>query len=96
MRGIACKINRVFGHRLNKEDVMGRMQKKTFNSPDEVRNFDKGQLEIVNLGSITFGRATLQPGWRWSVIGETPCGYEVMRSTPLTIPCVRTVARCNG
>ena len=45
---------------------MGRMQKKSFTTPDEVRNFDKGQLEIVNLGSITFGRATLRPGWRWS------------------------------
>jgi hypothetical protein len=42
------------------------MQKKTFTAPDEVRNFDKGQLEIVNLGSITFGRAILRPGWRWS------------------------------
>ena len=45
---------------------MGRMQKKNFTTPDEVRNFDKGQLEIVNLGSITFGRAILRPGWRWS------------------------------
>ena len=78
MRGIACKINRVFGHRLNKEDAMGRMQKKTFNSPDEVRNFDKGQLEIVNLGSITFGRATFRPGLEVVCIGETPCRNEVM------------------
>jgi len=34
--------------------------------PDEKRSFDKGQLELVTLGGITFGRATLQPGWKWS------------------------------
>jgi hypothetical protein len=46
---------------------MGKMEKKSFTSPDEVRNFDKGQLEIVKIGSITFGRATFQPGWKWSL-----------------------------
>jgi hypothetical protein len=35
-------------------------------SPDEKRSFDKGELELVTLGGVTFGRATLQPGWKWS------------------------------
>jgi hypothetical protein len=35
-------------------------------SPDETRTFEKGKLELVTIGGITFGRATFQPGWRWS------------------------------
>lgn len=45
---------------------MAQMQKKTFSQPDETRTFEKGRLELVTLGGVTFGRATLQPGWRWS------------------------------
>jgi len=42
------------------------MQKKTLNSPDEVRTFEKGKLELASVGTVTFGRAVLQPGWKWS------------------------------
>ena len=38
---------------------------KNFDSPDEVRTFEKGKVEIVNLGSVIIGRATLEPGWSW-------------------------------
>ena len=47
-------------------DVMAKMEKKALSAPDERRSFDKGQLELVTLGGVTFGRATLQPGWKWS------------------------------
>lgn len=39
---------------------------KRFESPDEVRTFEKGRFELVTLGGVTIGRATYQPGWRWS------------------------------
>lgn len=42
------------------------MQKRNLSHPEEKRTFDKGLLELVTLGGITFGRATLQPGWKWS------------------------------
>ncbi len=45
---------------------MNRMESKSFNRPDEERVFEKGKLEIVNVGERTVGRTTLQPGWRWS------------------------------
>ena len=45
---------------------MSKMQKKNLSQPDEKRTFDKGQVELVSLGGVTFGRATLQPGWKWS------------------------------
>jgi len=39
---------------------------KRFEAPDEVREFEKGRFEIVRLGGMTIGRATYQPGWKWS------------------------------
>src|SRR5215510_13841398 len=39
---------------------------KKFEKPDEVRTFEKGRLEVVHLGGITIGRATYEPGWKWS------------------------------
>ncbi len=45
---------------------MVKMQKRNLAVPDQVREIDKGKLELVTLDGVTFGRATLQPGWRWS------------------------------
>lgn len=45
---------------------LASIQKKSMAKPDEVRYFEKGRLEVVRLQDVTFGRATLQPGWRWS------------------------------
>jgi hypothetical protein len=42
------------------------LQKKSLARPDETRSFDKGRVELVTVGDVTFGRATLQPGWKWS------------------------------
>ena len=42
------------------------IQKKTLSSPDEVRTFDKGKVELATVGGITFGRASFEPGWKWS------------------------------
>ena len=39
---------------------------KRFEHPDEVRLMKKGRFEIVRLGGMTVGRATYEPGWRWS------------------------------
>src|SRR5512137_1998038 len=43
-----------------------KMIKKSLSRPDEVRSFDKGKVELVTVNDVTFGRATLQPGWKWS------------------------------
>jgi uncharacterized RmlC-like cupin family protein len=39
---------------------------KRFEAPTEVREFTKGRFEVVHIGGLTIGRATYQPGWRWS------------------------------
>jgi hypothetical protein len=40
---------------------------KAFDAPDEVREFKKGLFEIVRIAGSVVGRATYQPGWRWSI-----------------------------
>jgi len=40
---------------------------KRFDNPDEVRTFEKGKYEVMTLGGMTIGRATYEPGWKWSV-----------------------------
>jgi quercetin dioxygenase-like cupin family protein len=39
---------------------------KRFDNPDEVRVFEKGRFEIVKIGGMIIGRATYEPGWKWS------------------------------
>jgi uncharacterized RmlC-like cupin family protein len=54
---------------------------KRFENPDEVRTFEKGKFELVKVGAMTIGRATYQPGWKWSehvgrATGATHCTVE--------------------
>jgi hypothetical protein len=46
--------------------TMTTYEQKDFASPDEVREFDNGRLELVNIGDSQIGRLVLEPGWRWS------------------------------
>jgi quercetin dioxygenase-like cupin family protein len=39
---------------------------KRFESPDEVRRFPCGRFEVVRIGGLSIGRATYEPGWKWS------------------------------
>jgi quercetin dioxygenase-like cupin family protein len=54
---------------------------KRFDSPDEVRVMAKGKFELVHLGRMTIGRATYEPGWKWSEhvgpsVGAARCNVE--------------------
>ncbi len=54
---------------------------KRFENSDETRTFEKGKFELVHLGGMTIGRATYEPGWRWSehvgkAMGLTNCSIE--------------------
>lgn len=46
--------------------VTERAELKSMLEPDEVREFEKGRLELVKVHGQIVGRATLEPGWRWS------------------------------
>jgi quercetin dioxygenase-like cupin family protein len=39
---------------------------RRFESPDDTRIMEKGKFELVHIGGLTVGRATYEPGWRWS------------------------------
>lgn len=54
---------------------------KRFEHPDEARDMVKGRFEIVRIGGLVVGRATYEPGWRWSehvgpAVGATRCEVE--------------------
>ena len=44
-----------------------RLEKKSFETPDELRTpFERGEIAVLSLAGLTVQRETLQPGWRWS------------------------------
>src|ERR671924_123968 len=50
-------------------------------SPSETRTFEKGRVETYRVGPMTLGRATYEPGWKWSEhvgpgTGERSCPVE--------------------
>ena len=52
-----------------------------FDKPDETRSFAKGKFEVVHIGGMTIGRASYEPGWKWSqhvgaLTGATNCVVE--------------------
>jgi hypothetical protein len=54
---------------------------KRFDTPDETRTFPKGRFDLIRIGSMTIGRASYDPGWRWSVdvgaaLGQSSCQVE--------------------
>jgi quercetin dioxygenase-like cupin family protein len=54
---------------------------KRFETPDETRDLERGKFELVHLPGLTVGRATYQPGWKWSqhvgpALGLSRCPLE--------------------
>jgi class 3 adenylate cyclase len=72
-----------------------RLQRKNFATPDEVREFAMGRLEVVTLDEIAIGRFVFRPGWRWSkdvgpITGTSSCqhrhvGYTISGSLEVTM-----------
>jgi quercetin dioxygenase-like cupin family protein len=71
---------------------------RRFEAPDEVREFENGKIEVVRVGALVLGRATYQPGWKWSRhvgpgIGATRCLVE---HVGMVVSGVATVAFDDG
>lgn len=47
---------------------------KSFEHPDEVREFSFGRFEIIHIAGVTLGRATYLPGWKWSIHNAPTAG----------------------
>jgi quercetin dioxygenase-like cupin family protein len=57
-------------------EMVEKSEVKNFEKPDEVREFPKGRLELVRMGGAAVGRATFEPGWRWSESVKPIAGTE--------------------
>jgi hypothetical protein len=71
---------------------------KRFEQPDEVRIFEKGRFELVTLGGMTIGRASYEPGWRWSVHVGAASGAKscMVEHVGMVISGCATAAMDNG
>lgn len=45
---------------------MDKIEKKNFDTPDEVRDIPNSKITVLNLGGQTIMKAAFHPGWRWS------------------------------
>ena len=71
---------------------------KRFETPDETRVFEKGRFDLVTIGGMTIGRASYEPGWKWSehvgrATGATHCTVE---HVGLVVSGCATAAMANG
>jgi quercetin dioxygenase-like cupin family protein len=48
-----------------------------FDHPTESRTFDRGKLDLLTLGGMTLGRASYEPGWRWTEHVGPTAGTEL-------------------
>jgi quercetin dioxygenase-like cupin family protein len=58
-----------------------KLELVNLDEPSETRHFEKGRFELYRVGSVTVGRATYEPGWRWSLhlgpsTGTASCRVE--------------------
>jgi quercetin dioxygenase-like cupin family protein len=57
------------------------LQIRRFDEPDESRSFEKGLFQLVEVAGMTLGRASYDPGWKWSehvgpLLGTELCEVE--------------------
>lgn len=43
-----------------------KIERKSLNSPDEIKVHNKAKIETVNLGGYNITRMIVEPGWKWS------------------------------
>lgn len=51
---------------------------RRFDDPDEHRDFPLGAFDLLEIAGMSLGRASYEPGWRWSEhvgreLGQTTC-----------------------
>lgn len=57
---------------------MAKLQKKSFDKPDERGTPPKARVDTVKLSDVTLTRITYEPGWKWSthmkpIVGTKYC-----------------------
>ena len=78
---------------------MASLEKRNIESPDETRPFRAhGHADVITIGDFTLGRATFEPGWKWSqdvkpVAGTDSCQ---VRHTGICVSGTMTVRANDG
>ncbi len=60
---------------------MPNAEKKSLETPDDTRTFEKGKTVIVNIGGGTVGRYTFEPGWKWSEHVKPIAGTDLCQAS---------------
>ena len=71
----------LLGLALGCETAVVNLELITLDEPTETRQFEKGRFDLYRIGPTTLGRATYEPGWRWSEhvgpsLGQSSCPVE--------------------
>jgi hypothetical protein len=66
IRRLSACFEFLYRDKERRRDRMEKAELKQLGNPDEVREFPRGRLELIQIGGTTIGRAVLEPGWRWS------------------------------
>jgi quercetin dioxygenase-like cupin family protein len=58
-----------------------KLEIRRFEDPTETRTFDKGALKLLAIGGTSIGKASYEPGWKWSehvgqLVGAEICEVE--------------------
>lgn len=64
--------------------TVGVIRRKNLDQPDEIRTFPRMIGHLAQIGALAIGRATLEPGWRWSTdvgpsTGGSSCSVHHMQ-----------------
>lgn len=57
------------------------LQVKSLDRPEETRHFEKGRVDLAHVGESVVGRATFQPGWKWSECVKPLAGTDLCQQT---------------
>lgn len=74
------------------------LQLISLSEPAETREFEKGRFEVYHVGPMTIGRATYEPGWRWSqhIGAESGSRYCTVEHVGLVVEGQAAVQMENG
>ena len=74
-------------------EMQNPLQAIGFTKPHEVREFPKGKVELITINGVTFGRATFNPGWRWSTHVKPIAGTDSCQAAHLGVQLSGTIDR---
>jgi hypothetical protein len=57
--------------------VMGNVQVRSIENPDETREFPNGMVEMITVGGVMAARTRFEPGWRWSESVKSIAGTDL-------------------